>query len=145
MIEATLAGMYLFGIYGTVLTLAMLIGWSDSSWKERIGSGFVVLILFVFFAFFWNSKNEMLKRKPVISSCVKVGNRFLLVDSTLRCKSGEEPRYTVMKKERKMSPNEQTTCNHCGKTMIHHCDVSCVKTDKQRKSEMLIDMMNAPL
>lgn len=145
MYEGAIAGTYLFGIYGTVLTLAMLIGWSDSSWKERIGFGFVALVFGVFFVIFWNSKNEVLKRKPVISSCVKVGNRFMLVDSTLRCKSGEAPRYTVMKRERKMVPNEQTPCKHCGKTMIHHCDVSCVKTDEQLYSEALIDWMNAPL
>ena len=147
MIEAAYAGMFVFGIYGTALILSMLIGcgWSDSSWKERIGSGFVVLFFFVFFVFFWMSKNEVLKRHPVISSCVKVVKKFFLVDSTLRCKSGEEPRYTVMKEERKMIENEQSACENCGKTMIHHFDISCVKTDKELKSEALIDWMNAPL
>lgn len=145
MYEAAIAGMYLFGIYGGILFFSFLIGWSDSSWKERLYVGTVILFLGFFFLLCWNSKNEVLKRKPVISSCVKVGNEFEMVDSTLRCKSGEEPRYTVMKEERKMVQNEPTNCENCGKTMIHHCDVSCVKTDKQLRSEALVDWMNAPL
>ncbi len=145
MYEGAIAGMCLSGIYLGLILVSFLVGWSDTSWKER--TGFCVIILFwgIVFASCWNSKNEVLKRQPVISSCVSVGNRFVMVDSTLRCKSGEEPRYTVMKEERKMVPNEQVPCENCGKTMIHHCDVSCVKTDKQLKSEALIDWMNAPI
>ena len=63
----------------------------------------------------------------------------MLVDSTLRCNRGEAPRYTVMKRERKMVPND--SCEHCGKTMIYHFDVSCLKTDEQLG---WIDYMNAP-
>lgn len=145
MYEGAIAGMYLFGIYGGLLLFSYLVGWTDSSCSERVFVGIVILFMGLLFLLCWNSKNEVLKRQPVISSCVSVGNKFEMVDSTLRCKSGEDPRYTVMKEERKMVPNEPTPCENCGKTMIHHCDVSCVKTDKQLKSEALIDWMNAPI
>lgn len=145
MYEGAIAGMYLFGIYGGILFFSFLIGWSDSSWSERLFVGVILFFMGLLFLLCWNSKNEVLKRQPVISSCVSVGNRFEMVDSSLRCKNGEEPRYTVIKSECKIEVNEQTPCIHCGKVMIHHYDVSCTKTDEQLNSEALIDWMNAPL
>ena len=136
--------MYLFGIYGGILLLSILIGWSDTSWKERIGGGVVFLFLGVCFAFCWDSKNNVLKRRPVISSCIMVRGGYLMVDSTLCCKNGED-RYTVIKAERKMAANEQTRCEKCGQIMIYHYDASCVKTDKELETERWIDYMNDPL
>lgn len=145
MYVGAVAGIYLFGIYGCVMLLSLIIGWSDSSWSERLYGGVIVCFLGLGLSLCLNSKNEVLKRQPIISSCASVGDRFMLVDSTLRCKNGEAPRYTVIKKEAKMMPNEQTPCENCGKTMIHHYDISCTKTDEQLNYESLIDWMNAPL
>ena len=145
MYAGAIAGMYLFGIYGGILFISYLIGWSDSTWSERISCGIIILALGLGFGACLNAKYEALERQPVISSCFMIGGKYLMVDSTLRCKNGEDPRYTVLKAERKIEPNEQTRCENCGQIMIHHYDVSCVKTDEELEAERMIDYMNAPL
>ena len=78
----------------------------------------------------------------MISSYATVDDGFQMVDSTLRCKNGLDPRFMVIKSELKMSPND--TCEHCGKTLIYHFDVSCVKTDEELDAEAIVQYMNAP-
>lgn len=149
MYEGAIAGLYLFGIYGSILLFAIIIGWSDGEWPERLGSCVLLAFLIIGFLLCWHAKIEVFKRKPVISSCLVIFDegrtKYQMVDSTLRCKTGEPPRYTVVKTERKMEPNEQTPCLHCGKTLIHHCDSSCRKTEKELEAERMIDYMNSPL
>ena len=149
MYEGAVAGMYLFGIYGSILLFAIIIGWSDGEWSDRLGSCVVLAVLIIGFLLCWHAKIEVFKREPVISSCFVIydGGRtkYQMVDSTLRCKTGESPRYTVVKTERRMEPNEQTPCLHCGKTLIHHRDSSCRETEQELEVERMIDYMNSPL
>lgn len=145
MYAGAVAGMYLFGIYGGIMLLSIPIGWSDQTWSERLMCCIITGALLLGFGYCWHAKNESLKRYPVISICIPTGDKFEMVDSTLRCKNGLEPRYTVIKEKPIMEPNEQTRCENCGEIMIHHYDVSCVKTDKELEAERRIDYMNAPL
>ena len=145
MYAGAIAGMYLCGMYGALMILGIIFGGDFSDRTERFCSYIITLILVAGFGYFWYGKNHVLTRQPVISSCVSVGNKFEMVDSTLRCKNGEEPRYTVIKPACKMEPNEQTPCKICGKIMIHHYDVSCTKTDADLEAARWIDYMNDPL
>lgn len=150
MYEGAIAGMYLFGIYGSVMFFALIIGWSEfEEWSDRLIVCIITVFLIIGFVFCWKAKREALNRKPVISSCFVICDegriKYQMVDSTLRCKTGEPSRYTVVKTERKMDPNEQAPCLYCGKTLIHHCDSSCRKTEQELESERMIDYMNSPL
>lgn len=145
MYGGAIAGLYLIGIYGGLLLVFYILGWSNASWEERFHTFLVLLFLGFGFGVFWYAKDEALKREPVISSCVMIGNQYQMVDSTLRCETGEEPRYTVLKKKKEMKPNEQTKCINCGQIMVEHCDQSCMKTKEEIHAENMIDYLNAPL
>ena len=142
---SALAGMYLCGIYGAMFLIVLVICWSDNSWSERSFLAVIVLFFGLGFGACENEKNKVLNRIPTISSCVSVGDgRFAMVDSTLRCKCGLEPRYTVVKSEAKLVPNEQSPCVNCGKTMVYHYDITCTETDEEREFQTWVDYMNAP-
>lgn len=145
MYTASIAGMILFAIYGGLMLLGLPLGWSDQTWSERLSYCFVTVVLLLGFGYCWYTKNEALNRNPVISSCILIGDRFEMVDSTLRCKNGLEPRFTLVKMEPKIEINEQIPCKNCGLLMLFHYDVASVKTDKEVETQERIQYLNAPL
>lgn len=145
MYTASICGMILFGIYGGLMLLGLPLGWSDQTWSERLSYCFVTVALLSGFGYCWYAKNEALNRIPVVSSCTLIGGKYEMIDSTLRCKNGLEPRYTVVKTVPKIDINEQTPCVLCGKIMLFHFDVSSVKTDEELETQGRIEYMNAPL
>lgn len=145
MYTASIAGMILFGVYGGLMLLGLPLGWSDQTWSERLSYCFVTMALLSGFGYCWYAKNEALNRIPVVSSCTLIGDRYEMVDSTLRCKNGLEPRFTVVKKEPKIEINEQIPCKNCRQLMLFHYDVASVKTDKEVEAQERIQYLNAPL
>ena len=141
----TICGLFFCGFFGILMLIGLLIQWSDSSWSDKFFYSTIILFLGISFCWFLGKMNLVLTRKPVISSCVIMRGKYLMVDSTLRCKNGEDPRYTVIKAERNMEPNEQTCCEHCTKIMVEHYDISCNKTDAELEAESIVDWMNAPI
>lgn len=145
MYTASILGLILFAIYGGLMLLGLPLGWSDQTWSERLSYCFITLVLLSGFGYCWYTKNEALNRSPVISSCNSIGDRYEMVDSTLRCKNGLESRFTVVKKEPKIEINEQSPCKNCGHLMLFHFDIASVKTDKEAEAQERIEYMNAPL
>jgi len=145
MYSSAIAGMILFGAFGGPLIIAYILGQSEGSWDERFCTFFPILFVGIGFVMCWYAKEEALKREPVISSCVMIGNKYQMVDSTLRCCTGEEPRYTILKTKKEMKPNEQTKCENCGKIMVEHCDESCTKTKEEIHAETMIEILNGPI
>lgn len=147
MYTAAILGMILFGIYGGLMLLGLPFGWSNQTWSERLSYCFITGGLLVGFGYCCHCKTEALNRRPVISKCVSLGNgnRYELVDSTLRCKNGLEPRFCVVKREPIIEINEQVPCKNCGQLMLFHFDVASVKTDKEVEAQERIEYMNAPL
>ncbi len=144
MYEGAVAGMYFFGIYGGVILIALILGWSDTDWSESwLPTLLAIIYVGVGFGVCLNAKNEVLKREPVMSSVITRNGIYEMTDSTLRCKRGKAPRYTVLKNKKIMDKND--TCVHCGNIFIHHVDSSCVKTDEELEAESMIDYMNYPL
>lgn len=125
MYENIVALMVIFGIFGGVLLIALILGWSDLDWSVSwlpillaiiyVGLGFGICLI---------AKNEVLKREPVISSVITRNGLYEMTDSTLRCRA-KATRYTVLKKEKIMDIND--TCVHCGNILIQHVDSSCIK------------------
>lgn len=148
MYNAAIAEMLFFGMWVGLLMLSLITRWSDTGWSDRFGTCVILLFVILLFCLSRQTKNEILKRQPVISVCdtiyVEGRTSFHMTDSTLRCERGEEPRFEVIKNEPKMEPNDSTACIHCGKLLIHHYDVSSTKTDEQLETEGWIDYMNAP-
>jgi len=145
MYSAAIAGMILFGTYFGIMLIGLPIGWAEQTWSERIYYFIILTFLGLFIGVYYNAKCKVLKREPVISSCILLEGGYQLVDSTLRCESGKDPRYTVVKAERIIEPNEQTPCLNCGKILIEHYDISSVKTDEELEVEAWIEYLNAPL
>lgn len=138
--------LFFCGFFAILMLICLLIQWSDSSWSDKFFYSTIILFLGIGFCLSLGKMNRVLTRVPVISSCIPIGdNHYEIVDSTLRCKRGLEPRYKVIKSKCKIESNEQTPCENCGKIMIEHYDISYQKTDADIENESIVDWMNAPL
>ena len=77
MYEGAIAGMILFGIYGGVLLASMILGWRDlkDQWYDTWPLPIITIVFILGFGLFWNARNEVLKREPIMSSVTKkMGN-----------------------------------------------------------------------
>lgn len=149
MYDGCVAATAFCAIYFSVFFGGLIIRWLDRfEWPGWLYSG-VMTIFLAGVIFCVNEREKVLKRQPVISSCSVISNKgrieYLMADSTLRCKSGEHPRYSVVKSDHKMQPNEQTPCIHCAKPMVNHVDSSCRRTEQEIESRLIIQDMLRPL
>ena len=143
--DSCIAGICLFGTFGVIMLACLVFGWKDHTWRERFAVSLITIFLGLGSGLCWIAKARLLKRVPVISSYVAMDDGcFQICDSTVRCKSGLEPRFTVVKPELKMRPNDQTRCINCGRIFINHLNQSCVKTDDELDAEAWVQYMNAP-
>lgn len=149
MYTGAIAGMILFGAFGVLALFTLIAGWSEmESWGDKVTLGLFTLVLVLGFVFFLYAAENAKNREPVISSCdtIRDGSqiKYLMTDSTLRCYPGKDQRYSVMKSEAIIMPDEQTPCRNCDKTMLFHNDSSSVKTEEEIEAEIRIQDMAFP-
>lgn len=114
-------GLFFCGFFGILMSLAVLIQWSDSSWSDKFLYCTISLFLGVGFCLTLGKMNRVLTREPVVSSCISFdGVLYEMVDSTLCCKRGLAIRYRVIKFEPKLQPNDHSACENCGAILVEH-------------------------